>query len=143
MPRGTFVGSVAKIIDGVTIEVVRDSVVTRIRLKGIDVPEPDQASGTKSKQHLHELIGTSPVRVVDWGEDEYGQTLGDVYIDVGSNSVKWINFSMLNDGYAWRISSNPQLAEGEREARATRSGLWAGTGPIPLSNRRATEPQKK
>ncbi len=76
------VGRVVSIADGDTLTVL-DSGDTqhRIRLSGIDAPESGQAFGTRSREHLADLVFGKGVRVEYDKRDRYGRTLGKVLID--------------------------------------------------------------
>ena len=130
-----------KVIDGDTIDVLHgDKITTRVRLNGIDAPERKQPFSTKAKERLSELIGENPVRMVDWGPDKYGRTIGDVY-----NGDKLLNLELVRDGFAWhfkRYSSDPKLASAEIEARAAKRGLWADPKPVEPWQWRAQESKR-
>ena len=69
----TLSGRVVRVIDGDTL-VVLDASKTqqKIRLQGIDAPERGQAYGTKSKEHLSDLVAGQVVVVVDYRDlDRY------------------------------------------------------------------------
>ena len=74
-------GKVVAIADGDTLTVL-DSVNAqhRIRLQGIDAPESGQAFGTRSKQHLSDLVFGKQVTVEYDKKDRYGRTLGKVIV---------------------------------------------------------------
>lgn len=60
----TLPGRVVRVTDGDTIVVLAEgNVQHKIRLQGIDAPERGQAYGTKSKEHLSELVAGQFVTV--------------------------------------------------------------------------------
>ena len=60
----TLTGRVVRVTDGDTIVVLDASKVQhKIRLQGIDAPERHQAYGTKSKEHLSDLVAGKTVEV--------------------------------------------------------------------------------
>jgi len=60
----TLTGRVVRVTDGDTIVVLdADKVQHKIRLQGIDAPERRQAFGTKSKEHLSDLVAGKTVEV--------------------------------------------------------------------------------
>jgi endonuclease YncB( thermonuclease family) len=68
----------------------------KIRLQGIDAPERRQAYGTKSKEHLSDLIAGKTV-VVDYSKyDRYQRILGKVLL--GGEDV---NLEQVEAGMAW------------------------------------------
>ncbi len=66
----TFSGRVVGISDGDTISVMRDGRAVRIRLDGIDAPEPGQDFTNSAKQLLSDLVFNQVVTVnvkdTDW-----------------------------------------------------------------------------
>ena len=93
----TLTGRVVRVTDGDTL-VVLDVTKTqhKIRLQGIDAPERGQALGTKSKEHLSELVAGKTV-VVDYNDyDRYQRVLGKVL--VGGEDV---NLEQVEAGMAW------------------------------------------
>ena len=134
-------GKVVKVTDGDTITVLVENQQIKIRLNEIDAPEAKQDFGQKSKEALADLIFEKEVRVVTHGEDRYGRTIGDVF--VGQTNV---NEKMIEDGWAWnflKYSKSQRLADLEREARASKKGLWAGNNPISPWDYRAEKARKR
>lgn len=128
-------GKVVGIADGDTLTVLIDRKPVKVRLEGIDAPERSQAFGARSREKLSELVFGKTVRVVTYGTDRYGRTLGVVYID-GEN----VNAKMIESGLAWhykRYSSDAELDRLEREARRAKRGLWSDPAPVEPWNWRA------
>ena len=127
--EGTFNGKVTSVTDGDTLTVaVADGKTFRIRLKGIDAPEKDQAFGDKAKAALSALVMGKQVRVNWSGYDDYQRLLATIYS--GSTSI---NRQLIAEGWAWHYvfyDKNPQLNAAQTRARATRKGLWSGRNPI-------------
>ena len=101
---------------------------TLSRYEGIDVPEANQAFGTKSEEALTKLVAGKMVTVRKTGEDQYGRTLGIVLVD-GLNA----NAQMVADGWAWhfkKYSSDENLAKLEVAAKSVRRGLWQDPKPL-------------
>jgi endonuclease YncB( thermonuclease family) len=68
----------------------------KIRLQGIEAPERGQAFGTKSKEHLSDLVAGKSV-VVDYSKyDRYHWILGKVLVN-GED----VNLEQLEAGMAW------------------------------------------
>lgn len=125
-----FTGRVVGVTDGDIISVLVGTDQVKVRLDGIDAPESKQAYGTKAKEHLAELVFSKTVEVIDKGEDQYGRTIGRVF--VGGQDVAE---AMVRSGFAWwyvqdaKTDHRLELAEGG--ARASRLGLWSDPKAIP------------
>jgi micrococcal nuclease len=132
---------VISVHDGDTLKVVQGGQQTTIRLQGIDAPEIGQPFGTKSRDRLAELAMGKRVVIHADQPDRYGRLLASVEVegrDVGRQ--------MIADGLAWhysRYSKDPALAAAERQARASKTGLWRATDPVPPWEWRATEKDRK
>ena len=64
-------------IDGDTLRMGSE----RIRLRGIDTPELNEARGPEARQRLEELLKEGPIRIVPHGQDVYGRTVADVFVN--------------------------------------------------------------
>ena len=96
----TLSGRVVRVTDGDTIVVLdADKVQRKIRLQGIDAPERRQAFGTKSKEHLSDLVAGKTVEVDYSKYDRYQRILGKVM--VGGEDV---NLEQVEDGMACHLS---------------------------------------
>jgi len=100
----------------------------RIRLRGLDAPElgqicrrndADYACGRRAREALAILIGEHPVACSGWERDRYGRLLATCSV-VGRD----INSNLVERG--WAVAYGDFEIE-EQRARASRSGLWAGT----------------
>ncbi len=67
----------------------------RIRLRGIDTPELNEPGGLAARQRLEELLKQGPLRIVPHGQDIYGRTVADIFVD-GRNVAEILNA----EGYA-------------------------------------------
>lgn len=67
----------------------------RIRLRGIDAPELNEPGGQAARQRLDQLLHEGPIRVVPHGQDVYGRTVADVFVD-GRNVAS----VLTEEGYA-------------------------------------------
>ena len=125
-----------RVTDGDTIVVLDASKVQhKIRLTGIDAPERSQAFGTKSKEHLSDLVAGKSV-VVDYSKyDRYQRILGKVL--VGGEDV---NLEQVEAGLAWHYkkyqgeqtpADRVEYSDAELEARRLKIGLWHDPNPIP------------
>ena len=64
-------------IDGDTLRMGSE----RIRLRGIDTPELNEPRGPEARQRLEQLLKEGPIRIVPHGQDVYGRTVADVFVD--------------------------------------------------------------
>lgn len=64
-------------IDGDTFAVGKE----RFRIRGINAPETTEAGGFSASQRLDLLLHGGPVLVIPFGQDTYGRTLAEVYIN--------------------------------------------------------------
>ena len=53
----------------------------RIRLRGINTPELSEPGGQAARQRLEQLLQEGPVRIVPHGQDVYGRTVADVFVN--------------------------------------------------------------
>lgn len=128
LAHADLVGQVVGIMDGDTIDVLVDRQPVRVRLAQIDAPEKRQAFGTRSRQALAELVFRQSVTVTDAGRDRYGRIIGTVYVR-GMD----VNAEMVREGMAWvyrQYARDHALYELERQAKASKRGLWADPEPV-------------
>jgi endonuclease YncB( thermonuclease family) len=128
----------ARIVDGDTIWIG----MTKIRLHGIDAPEMrqecvgrDGASyrcGDASTDSLHVLVGSEPVRCEGDTYDRYKRLIAVCY----SGTVN-LNAELVRLGWAlaYRRYSKEYISA-EKEAKAAKRGMWAGTFNKPWEWRR-------
>ncbi|MEY4526407.1 MAG: hypothetical protein RL768_126 [Nitrospirota bacterium] len=64
-------------IDGDTLRMGQK----RIRLRGIDTPELTEPRGQEARQRLEQLLKEGPIRIVPHGQDVYGRTVADVFVN--------------------------------------------------------------
>lgn len=130
-PAETLNGKVTGVVDGDTIMVLVNGTATRVRLAGIDAPEPSQDFSAKAKKHLSSLVFGKTVTIKTKKKDQYGRTVGQVF--VGESDV---NLAMVAAGLAWHYreyirEQSPADAQlyttAEETARASKSGLWSST----------------
>lgn len=127
---GRFEGKVVGVMDGDTIEVLKDGKAVRVRLNGIDCPEKNQPYGSKAKSYVSTLVFNKQVKVIVTDIDRYGRSVADVYLSDGT----WLNKKLVEDGYAWHYkyySTDKHLSASEATARKNKRGLWADNQPVP------------
>lgn len=130
------VGKVIKVSDGDTVTVLdSNNQKHKIRLKGIDAPETQQAFGDTSTQSLAELVYDKEVLVTWDKKDKYYRILGKVIVD-----GKDANYLQLKKGLAWfykqyekdlNDEDREKYTEAEEWARNYTEGLWADSNSIP------------
>jgi micrococcal nuclease len=124
----SFNAKVIGVTSGDTIVVLLDNGnQERVRLEGIDCPEPDQEFGDKAKQATVSLCFKKRVRVEKSGVDTYGRTLGFVFVNDSC-----VNKELIRLGMAWHYkeyNNDPELAKLEAEAREHKVGLWQQANP--------------
>jgi len=125
-----FYATVIGIADGDSIIILTcDNKQLKIRLEGIDCPEPDQDFGKKAKEATTALCFKKNVRIVKSGVDCYGRTLAFVY--VGDLCV---NNELLSQGMAWhytKYNHDSTMMKLETNARSMKIGLWSLPDPTP------------
>lgn len=122
-----FEGKVVAVTDGDTIKVMHNGKAEKIRLNGIDCPESGQPFGQKAKQFTSDRVFGKTVTVMEHGQDKYGRTIGDVYLD-----GKRLNSELVKAGFAWwyrQYSTDKSLGVWEQYARDHKLGLWADKNP--------------
>jgi endonuclease YncB( thermonuclease family) len=127
---GAFEAKVISVLDGDTIEVLKDRKPLRIRLYGIDAPEHDQDFGKKAKQFTARNVSGKIVEIVPVDRDRYDRTVAKVYVD-----GKYLNQMIISEGLAWHYKffapKEKDLADAEKEARSARKGMWSHPNPVP------------
>lgn len=102
---------------------------TKVRLIGIDAPDIDGYCSEFARQRLISLISGKTVYMKkDVSEtDQYKRLLRYVYV-----GELFVNFTLIDEGYAWAVSYPPdvkyssQFADAEKSARDNNRGcLWS------------------
>jgi micrococcal nuclease len=122
--RIVFDGDSGKLADG-----------RQFRLTGIDAPEKDSRLADEARDYLKKLIERRKVLLQPGVEpkDKYGRTLAWMWINQenGSETSASVNVELVRHGYAYVYQFRPgalfrkELTAAQREARASRRGLWA------------------
>ncbi|GAB4483191.1 MAG: hypothetical protein OHK006_03420 [Thermodesulfovibrionales bacterium] len=124
--------------DTVVIAPIDGGLFFTCRLQGIDSPEtpkkgrPGQPYGEEAAQALRNLILGETVTVVTTGAKTYRREVCRI-----SKAAADINLEMIRKGYAWAYRQylrRPYASEylaAEREARASKLGLWTESDPTP------------
>ncbi len=126
----------ARVIDGDSIEIAGIS----IRLFGIDAPERNQdchdvngavyACGRAATQALTAAIAGRSITCTPRDVDRYNR---DIAVCMADNID--LSEAMVRGGHALDLArhSRGRYADAEREARAARRGLWAGSFEAPAA----------
>ena len=132
-------GSVPRIVDADTLEVAG----RKVRLQGIDAPEsaqscrqaggPRYSCGEQATEALRTRIGPDAVTCTIEGRDRYLRALGICYAADGTDLNGWL----VSQGHALAYRKySTQYVPQEDQARAARTGLWAGEFVPPWDWRR-------
>ncbi len=136
-PDGLPSATVARVIDGDTVDVTLDGQTVRVRLIGIDTPEtvdprkPIECFGREASAKAHALLDGQTVFLEDDPSqdsvDRYGRALRYIWLSDG----RLFNLEMIAQGYAFEYTYNlpykyqAQFKQAERDAREQQRGLWA------------------
>lgn len=137
---------VTRVVDGDTVHATvtgQGRKGVRIRLDGIDCPEPGQAFSQTARNFTRQFAFDQVValRVVD--VDRYGRLVGRL-----TRNGQDLSLELVKAGLAWhytQYSSDKLLAAAERDARASRRGLWADANATPpwVARRPSSIPQER
>lgn len=124
-------GTVKRVIDGDTLEVLLTSGPIRVRLYGVDAPERNQPGGTEATRALTTLVDGKRVQIEPQNQDRYNRMVGVVYL--GNRDI---NGAMIERGHAWAYRrylrrSETQYCKLEQSARSRQLGVWAGQAVAP------------
>lgn len=137
-PGGSLAGR-ARVVDGDSLDVAGE----RIRLYGIDAPEYRQscndlagrpyACGRDASRALAALIAGRQVACTRVDHDRYGRDVAICMVD-----GRDLGEVMVRAGHAvdYAQHSRGRYAAAEREARAAKRGMWAGSFEDPAAWRR-------
>ena len=135
----TLAGVVSRVVDGDTVWIKdQQGMLVKVRLLGMDAPEICQAGGPESRDALRHRVLGREVAVAFEHHDDYGRTLGRVYLD-GEDLGRW----MVGMGHAWsygyRRNPGPYAAE-QASAQASRLGLFGDADAQTPRSFRKTRP---
>lgn len=116
---------VTNVVDGDTFDINSGE---RVRMYGINAPEyPNGCLAEESKTRLEELILNKKIKIINKGKDNFGRSLGMIYIDKLS-----INKVLVTEGLAiYDGKVNPdnkevlEMENANNEAKMTSRGLWS------------------
>jgi endonuclease YncB( thermonuclease family) len=123
-------GTVYNIIDGDTYDLLlEDHEIIRVRMEGIDAPEPGMPYSNLSKNYLGKLCFNKKVKVHKTGQDG-DRIIGFTFLYDGTE----LSHEMIKAGMAWhfiKYNNDEDLMELEIEARKAKRGLWKDKNPFP------------
>jgi endonuclease YncB( thermonuclease family) len=114
----------------------------KLRLYGIDCPEPKQRYGREARRAVAGLVYGRDVVVHPKGKDESGRLLVEMLFEGGRN----LNQLLVQEGLAWLVMSTlPEttLVEMQERAQLEKRGLWHDPAPVPPWQWRASHPATK
>lgn len=131
--ENSIAGKVVDVASGDTITVAdASSQEYKIRLEGIDAPEPEQEFGAEAESNLFNLAFGKTVQVDLQKPGADGFTVGKVLLD-GNN----VSLEQLKAGLAWHDettvleqSDKEFYARSEAAARSASLGLWTRANPL-------------
>ena len=138
----TIKGKVISVKDGDTLHILYKKKDIKVRLNEIDCPELGQDFGQKAKKVTSDLCFGKEVTLIVKGKDYFGRTLGDVILPDKKN----LNHLLVEKGMAWhfkKYSKNTILKELEKQAKATKRGLWSQPDPMAPWEFRRNQKAKK
>lgn len=120
--------TLARVVDGDTIDVSIGGRTVRVRYIGVNTPERDQPYYQEATDANRRLLGSDTLLLYkDTSEtDQYGRLLR--YVVAGD---RFVNLELVRQGYAQAATYPPDVAcsgtfvAAEREARNAQLGLWA------------------
>jgi micrococcal nuclease len=123
-------GTVVAVADGDTFTMINaEQAEIKVRLYGVDAPERGQDFSNVSRQYLSDLVFGKKVIVEQIDTDQYNRVVGIVTIN-----GQVVNEDLLKAGLVWhytQFDNSIVWDKLEREARASRKGLWSKHEPTP------------
>lgn len=135
-------GKVVQVADGDTLTLLVDGhQQVKVRLYGIDCPEPKQDFSTVAKNFTRNKVFHQQISVEVMDIDPYGRTVGIVHLSNG----EVLNEELLKAGLAWHYThydKSIHFATLEREAREKKIGVWSVKSPLEPWNFRRQQRRK-
>ncbi len=125
---------VSKVIDGDTIEVIKDNETFKVRYSGIDTPELDSKNketkclAEKAKEANENLINNKKVKLEEDtnDKDEYGRLLRYVWLDnILINEYLVENGLARADTFLSGEKYKERIEKAEKEAKEKERGIWS------------------
>lgn len=122
------VGRVGRVVDGDTYDILTGGTTYRVRLLGVDAPEPDQAFGHQAMDSVARLLGPQRrVLLTRRGVDLYGRTLAAVWLPMSKGPALALDSLLVVRGWAWAWDPKRRVAgraAQQAAAVAAKRGLW-------------------
>ncbi|SHJ41494.1 Endonuclease YncB, thermonuclease family [Hymenobacter daecheongensis DSM 21074] len=122
------VGRMVRVVDADTYDVLAGGVTYRVRLMGVDAPEPDQPYGQQAGDSVAQLLRPKrQVLISRRGVDLYGRTLATVRLPVAGTPALALDSLLVVRGWAWAFDPKRRVAgraAQQAAAVAGRRGLW-------------------
>jgi micrococcal nuclease len=126
-----FSAQVVSVVDGDTINVLRDGARQKVILYGVDCPELTQDFGQEAKKFTDDACYKKTVNIEEHGQDQRGRIIGVVLLPDGTS----LNRELVRQGLAWwsdkYAPTDATLKQLHEAAKTAHTGLWAGANPIP------------
>ena len=104
----------------------------KVRIAAIDAPETRQAYGPQSRKNLTQLCLRQRARIQVLEKDRYGRSVANVRCGTGTGTD--VATAQVSAGLAWvyvpYARQHPQLLALQRQAKASRTGLWSQSRPL-------------
>jgi endonuclease YncB( thermonuclease family) len=122
-----FDATVSAVIDGDTVEVVRDGerLAIRVRLEGVDTPERGEPYNDQARRFTRALLFSQRVRVTAKELDAYGRLVARLRRGTHDASVELVRAGLAC--HFTRYSDDSTLRMLQAEAQSLRRGFWAAT----------------
>lgn len=121
-------GRVVRVLDGDTYDVLTGDVSYRVRLLGVDVPEPDQPYGRQAADSVARLLRPDQlILMTRRGLDLYGRTLATMRLPIAGKPALALDSLLVVRGWAWAFDPKHRVAgraAQQTAAVAARRGLW-------------------
>ncbi|MFD2787363.1 thermonuclease family protein [Hymenobacter rubripertinctus] len=128
-------GTVRRVLDADTYEVLLPAGLVRVRLPGVDAPELSQPFGKQAADSVARLLIGRVLEVERLGQDSYGRTLTSLRVGMSAGPLagpfrrRWLRLDSLVvvRGWAWAYEPGqavPALAGLQELAQRQRRGLW-------------------
>ena len=121
-------GRVLRVVDGDTYDVLAGGVRYRVRLLGVDAPEPDQPFGHQAGDSVALLLGLQRlVWLTRRSLDLYGRTLATMRLPVAKGPALALDSLLVVRGWAWAWDPKCRVAARaaqQASALEKRRGLW-------------------
>ncbi|MBC6697330.1 thermonuclease family protein [Hymenobacter puniceus] len=104
-------GRIVRVVDADTYDVLAEGITYRVRLAGVDAPEPDQPFGPQAADSVARLLNSNrTVLLTRRGMDLYGRTLATVRLPVAGKPALALDSLLVVRGWAWAWDPKRRVA---------------------------------